>query len=58
MTAVKGLDFNEVYNLASDFQDGDLLVKVIHINHLIQAKQAAGRLKDLDDVKKLQRKRR
>lgn len=27
MTAVKGLDFNEVYNWASDFQDGDLLVK-------------------------------
>ena len=43
MTNVKGLSFEE---------DG-LKIKFIHINHLIQAKKAAGRFRDLDDIEQL-----
>jgi predicted nucleotidyltransferase len=56
MTAVKGLNFEETYSLSTIFDDDGLPVRIIHINHLIQAKQAAGRLKDLDDINQLQKK--
>jgi predicted nucleotidyltransferase len=58
MTAVKGLDFNETYCLSEIFDDDGLPIRLIHINQLIEAKKAAGRLKDLDDIKQLQRKRK
>lgn len=58
MTAVKGLDFDEAYSLASVFDDDGLPVRVIHINHLIDAKNASGRLKDLDDINQLQKKKK
>lgn len=57
MTAVKGLNFDEAYILSSIFNDDGLPIRLIHINQLIQAKKAAGRLKDLDDIKQLQRKK-
>lgn len=57
MTAVKGLDFDESYKLSEIFDDDGLSIRVVHINQLIEAKKAAGRLKDLDDIKQLQRKR-
>lgn len=57
MTAVKGLNFKEAYNLSTLFDDEDLLIRVIHINHLIEAKKAAGRLKDLDDINQLQKRK-
>jgi predicted nucleotidyltransferase len=41
--------------MAFDYKEEGFLVKVIHINHLIQNKKAVGRLQDLDDVKKLER---
>ncbi|MBN8674671.1 MAG: hypothetical protein J0L56_11080 [Chitinophagales bacterium] len=55
MTAVKGLNFDEAYRLSTLFDDEDLLIRVIHINHLVEAKKAAGRLKDLDDINQLQK---
>jgi hypothetical protein len=58
MTAVKGLDFDEAYKLSTIFDDDGLLIRVVHINHLIEAKKAAGRLKDLDDIKQLQKKKK
>jgi predicted nucleotidyltransferase len=58
MTAVKGLDFDETYNLSEIFDDDGLPIRIIHINQLIEAKKASGRLKDLDDIKQLQRKRK
>jgi hypothetical protein len=57
MTAVKGLDFDEAYDLATIFDDDGLLIRLIHINHLIQAKEASGRLKDLDDIEQLRKRR-
>jgi len=58
MTAVKGLDFEEAYQLSTIFADDDLQVRLVHINHLIQAKKAAGRLKDLDDIQQLQKRKK
>jgi predicted nucleotidyltransferase len=58
MTAVKGLDFDETYNLSEIFEDDGLPIRLIHINQLIEAKKASGRLKDLDDIKQLLRKRK
>ena len=53
LTRVKGLDFTETYDHSFDFEDGDMKIKVIHFNHLIQAKKAAGRSQDLNDIEKL-----
>ncbi len=58
MTAVKGLNFDEAYRLSTIFDDDDLLIRMIHINHLIVAKKASGRLKDLDDINQLQKKKK
>ncbi len=53
MTKVKGLDFKECHHLAIEFEDDGLLIKTLHLNHLLQAKKEAGRLKDLDDIEQL-----
>ena len=37
------------------YEEENLLLKVIHINHLIANKTKVGRLQDLDDVKKLKK---
>ncbi|MGB3008339.1 MAG: hypothetical protein WBC06_17620 [Chitinophagaceae bacterium] len=55
MTAVKGLDFEEAYKLSVIFDDDDLPIRMIHIDHLIEAKKASVRLKDLDDISQLQK---
>jgi hypothetical protein len=54
MTAVKGLDFTNTYNLSTvERIDNTIDVKVIHLNQLIEAKKAAGRNKDLNDIENL-----
>ncbi len=53
MTKVKGLDFKACYALSKEFEDGDLKIRTLHLNHLLQAKKEAGRLKDLDDIDQL-----
>lgn len=58
MTAVKGLYFEDVYSQSTIFDDDGLKIRMIHINHLIEAKKAAGRLKDLDDIKQLQKRKK
>lgn len=58
MTAVKGLRFSEAFKLSTVFDDEGLLIRMIHLNHLITAKKAAGRLKDLDDIQQLTRKKK
>jgi predicted nucleotidyltransferase len=53
MTAVKGLDFEPTYNMATWEEIDGIKIKVIHLNHLIEAKKAAGRNKDLNDIENL-----
>ncbi|MBY0482371.1 MAG: hypothetical protein K2Q21_13510 [Chitinophagaceae bacterium] len=53
MTAVKGLDFNYTYKQSTiELVDG-IAVRTIHLNQLIEAKKAAGRNKDLNDLENL-----
>lgn len=53
MTAVKGLSFDETYNMSQLFPEDGLNIRFIHLNHLIQAKKASGRFRDLDDIDQL-----
>jgi hypothetical protein len=53
LTKVKGLEFTESYDLSEIYTINDIPVRVIHLNHLKQAKKAAGRYKDLDDLNNL-----
>lgn len=50
---VKGCDFDEAYKMSNVFVEDGLKIRFIHLNTLIQAKKAAGRYKDLDDIEKL-----
>ena len=54
MTSVKGLDFVSTYQLSTiERIDNRTDVRVIHLNQLIEAKKAAGRNKDLNDLENL-----
>ena len=55
ITNLKGLTFEEAYAAAVDVEVGDTVVRLIHYQHLLQAKQAAGRphgQNDLDNLKR------
>ena len=53
MTKVKRLDFAETFELSQIADIDGVKTRVIHKNHLIQAKQAASRAKDQDDMEHL-----
>ncbi|MBA3663898.1 MAG: hypothetical protein H0W61_06780 [Bacteroidetes bacterium] len=58
MTYVKGLEqekFDECHKLAPIAEIEGVPVKFLHINHLIKAKKASGRPKDLIDVIELEK---
>lgn len=53
MTAVKGLDFPTTFLNATMEQINDTPVRIINLQNLIEAKKAAGRYKDLNDIENL-----
>jgi hypothetical protein len=53
MTRLKGVDFSDAFHFSSIETFGDVGIRVIHINHLLQAKKAAARHKDLNDIENL-----
>jgi predicted nucleotidyltransferase len=53
ITRLKGVEFNNAFSQAQTFDENGLMIRFIHLNNLIQAKKAAGRHKDLDDIEKL-----
>ncbi len=53
LKVVKGCIFDEAYKMSSLYEEENLLIRFIHVNTLIQAKKAAGRFKDLDDIERL-----
>ncbi len=53
ITKLKGVDFNYAFSQAMQFDENGLKIRFIHLNNLIEAKKAAGRHKDLDDIEKL-----
>lgn len=53
MTAVKGLDFISSYNNSTIEQINETPIRIIHLQNLLEAKKAAGRNKDLNDIENL-----
>lgn len=53
MVKMSDFDFESCYVLATTFVEDDLSIKVLHVNQLIEAKRAASRPKDLDDLQNL-----
>lgn len=53
MTAVKDLDFEEVFDKAKIFEEQGLKIRTIHKNDLIKAKKATNRPKDQVDLQNI-----
>jgi len=53
MTTVKGLDFEEAFNISQYYNESDVKIRFLHINSLLQAKKASGRHRDIDDIEQL-----
>jgi len=56
LNQLRGVTFEEAYPFCKIFIQDKIEVKYIHINHLIKAKQAAGRFKDKNDIDQLTKK--
>jgi hypothetical protein len=56
MVKVKGLNFDECYKDVQSFDYEGLNIKTINFNHLLQAKKASHRPKDIDDIENLNKK--
>ena len=55
---LKGVEFAEAFALCKTFIQNEVEVRYIHLNHLIKAKEAAGRFKDKDDIEQLNKRNR
>ena len=53
LTKVKGLDFEETFKMAKIINVDGAPLRLIHLSHLKQAKKAANRNKDRDDLEHL-----
>jgi hypothetical protein len=53
ITELKGVKFEDAFSQAQIFNEEGLMIRFLHLNNLIEAKKAAGRHKDLDDIEKL-----
>lgn len=53
ITELKGVNFDKAFPQAQIFNEDGLMIRFLHLNNLIEAKKAAGRHKDLDDIEKL-----
>lgn len=53
LTKVKGLNFEETFEMAEKINVDGAPLRLIHLNHLRQAKQASDRNRDRDDLEHL-----
>jgi len=53
MVEVKGLNFEDCFQNAVYFQEDGLAIRTIYLSDLINAKKAAGRAKDINDLENL-----
>lgn len=53
MVKMADLDFDKCYKRVTFLEDDGNIIPVVNIHDLIEAKQAAGRNKDLDDIEHL-----
>jgi hypothetical protein len=58
MSEVKGLKFDVAYKKSKICEQGNLKIRFIHFNHLLDAKKAAGRFKDKNDIEQLSKKKK
>jgi len=56
LSELKGVLFDEAYPACNTFVQNLIEVRYIHFNHLIKAKEAAGRFKDRNDIEQLKKK--
>lgn len=56
MSEVKGLKFYDAYRQSNIYRQGNFAIRYIHLQHLLQAKEAAGRFKDKNDIEQLKKK--
>ena len=56
MNDVKGISFDEVYTRTKIYYQENVAIRFIHLNDLLEAKEAAGRFKDKNDIEQLQKK--
>jgi hypothetical protein len=54
LTKLKGIEFSDSFEKSEIHTINDIPVRVINLNQLKAAKKAAGRYKDLDDLKNLE----
>ena len=58
LVVLKKEDFEACYRMAENFQlDEKILIKVLHINKLIEEKEKSKRIKDIDDAEQLRKLR-
>ncbi|HMO62729.1 MAG TPA: hypothetical protein PKC39_12060 [Ferruginibacter sp.] len=55
MSEVKGIEFDECLQACKKLQIENFEVPYIHLKHLLQAKEAAGRFKDKADIEQLKK---
>ncbi len=53
MVKMADLDFDKCYERVTFFEDDGILIPVVNIHILIEAKKIAGRNKDFDDIEHL-----
>ena len=53
MTAVKGLSFNETFEMSQVYEERGLRIRFFNVVHLRQAQKASGGFRDLDDIEQL-----
>jgi predicted nucleotidyltransferase len=53
MTAIKGLEYKQAFDTSTMETIDGIEIRVVHLNQLRQAKAAAGRHKDLNDLENL-----
>lgn len=58
MSEVKGLQFDVAYKKSKTYEQDNLRIRFIHFNHLLDAKKAAGRFKDKNDIEQLKKKKK
>jgi hypothetical protein len=56
LNKIKGVEFSEAYPFCQTFIQNNIEINYIHLNHLIKAKEAAGRFKDKADIEELQKR--
>ncbi len=56
MTSVKGLEFDKAFNIAQHYTESNIPIRFLHVTSLIEAKQASGRHRDIDDIEQLNKK--